>query len=291
MRNKQVMFDLILEVAQKDNRILGVYLNGSRANTKVKADIFQDYDIVYVVKETKPFIEEKQWIDVFGERLYMQYPDKHSERREIVRNYGWLIQLKDGNRLDLHVSTLDYALMDLHNDSLVTILLDKQGLFPQLPPASDVNYFVKKPLESEYLSVCNEFWWCLNNVAKGCFREEWTYVQDMLNLNVRPQIFTLLTWLVGTQTNFSISVGKSGKYMKQYLPLFLWENYLKTYSNCDGEAIWKAVFLMCDLMDSTALAIAAQLNFHYDLDEAKASRGYLDHVHALAKDASEVYAD
>ncbi|KJR46257.1 hypothetical protein UF75_3343 [Desulfosporosinus sp. I2] len=49
------MFDSILNIAHKDERIHAVLLSGSRINLNAIKDIFQDYDIVYVVKETKSF--------------------------------------------------------------------------------------------------------------------------------------------------------------------------------------------------------------------------------------------
>ena len=52
-------------------------MNGSRTNENVPKDIFQDYDIVYVVEDTESFIENKDWIKIFGEILYMQYPDEN----------------------------------------------------------------------------------------------------------------------------------------------------------------------------------------------------------------------
>ena len=79
MRTEKEMFDLILQIAKEDEGILGVYMNGSRTNVNVPKDIFQDYDVVYVVKDTKSYIENKSWIDNFGERLYMQYPDEHPD--------------------------------------------------------------------------------------------------------------------------------------------------------------------------------------------------------------------
>lgn len=50
MRTENEMYDLILEVANNDARIKAVYMNGSRTNENVPKDIFQDYDIVYVVE-------------------------------------------------------------------------------------------------------------------------------------------------------------------------------------------------------------------------------------------------
>lgn len=64
MRTENEMYDLILGIAKNDDRIKAVYMNGSRTNEAVPKDIFQDYDIVYVVEDTKSFIEDKDWIDL-----------------------------------------------------------------------------------------------------------------------------------------------------------------------------------------------------------------------------------
>lgn len=53
MRTENEIYDLILGIAQNDVRIKAVYMNGSRTNKNVPNDMFQDYDIVYVVEETK----------------------------------------------------------------------------------------------------------------------------------------------------------------------------------------------------------------------------------------------
>lgn len=52
MRKEQTIYQFILRIANNDPRILAVYMNGSRTNENALRDIFQDYDIVYVVKET-----------------------------------------------------------------------------------------------------------------------------------------------------------------------------------------------------------------------------------------------
>ena len=93
---------MILDIANKDDNILAVYMNGSRTNPNVPKDIFQDYDIVYVVKETKRFIEDRDWIKQFGTILYMQYPDENPfYPSDPEHSYGWLMIFTDGNRIDL----------------------------------------------------------------------------------------------------------------------------------------------------------------------------------------------
>ncbi|MBQ9120220.1 MAG: aminoglycoside 6-adenylyltransferase [Lachnospiraceae bacterium] len=291
MRSEQEMMQLILEVAQRDERIRAVYMNGSRTNKNVKKDIFQDYDIGYVVTENKPFIEDASWIDVFGERLYMQCPDIldtwMGEERNFEEGFGWLIQFKDGNRLDLHVVPVEEA--DITEDKLCVVLLDKDGILPQIPEATDEDYRVKRPTEKEFWAACNEFWWCLNNVAKGLWREEVPYVQDMLNHVIRNQLIKLLNWKIGFETDFQVSTGKSAKEMYRWLPADIWERFLRTYSGGKVAEIWDAVFVMCDLFEETAHEVAGKYGFLYQQEEATNSYAYLKHVRELPKEATAVY--
>lgn len=134
MRSEAEMYNLFIDIANADNRILAVYMNGSRTNKNVPKDIFQDYDIVFVVKETEVFISDKDWIKKFGNILYMQYPDESVENPGDKENfYGWLMQFDDGNRIDLHVETVIHAKENILCDRLCRILLDKENILPAIP--------------------------------------------------------------------------------------------------------------------------------------------------------------
>lgn len=294
MRTEKEMFDLIIGVAQNDDRIRAVYMNGSRTNKNAPKDIFQDYDVVYVVTETKSFQNDKSWIDIFGEQLYMQMPEETGIMlglcdSDIDKSYGWLIQFADGNRLDLHVNELEFAKESILDDKLCEILLDKDNVLPKLDKSTDKDYWIKKPNEAKFLAVCNEFWWSLNNVAKGLWRQEIPYVLDMLNLYIRTELIEMLSWQIGIKTDFSVSVGKSGKYMYKWLSKDVWENFLQTYCGANVEGIWQAVFTMCDLFDEIARKVSQQLGYTYNIQEAKNSRAWLEQVKKLDSDAQNIY--
>lgn len=287
MRTESEMLDLIIRTAKEDSRIRAAYLEGSRVNPKVPGDIFQDYDVVYIVEETLPFREDRGWIDRFGRRLYMQFPEEGPYfAADVGRCYGWLMQFADGNRLDLHVCTAGYALANLE---LYRTLVDKDGLMPESGSYSDERYWVKRPSYEEFQSSCNEFRWCLNNVAKGLWREEMPYVMDMLDLYVRPMLKRLLEWEIGSDFDFSVSPGKMGKYMKKYLPETTYRRFLATYPHAETNAVWEAVMGMCDLFEETAAELGKKLNFRYDFEEAANSRGYLEHIRQLPAHAQEIY--
>ena len=194
MRSENEMYNLILGIAKNDVRIKAVYMNGSRTNENVPKDIFQDYDIVYVTDDVKSFIEDKDWIRLFGEILYMQYPDESPDYPSDKENsYGWLMQFDDGIRIDLTAQSIAYAKEHIHDDKLCRILLDKNNILPEIPESTDADYYVKKPTQAQFLACVNEFWWCSNNIAKGLWRGEMPYVQDMTNFVVRKQLEKMLS--------------------------------------------------------------------------------------------------
>ena len=290
MRTEQEMYETILDIARKDDRVKAVYMNGSRTNPNASRDIFQDYDIVYVVDETASFIEDKKWIQKFGDIMYMQYPDESPDYLNDKNNhYGWLMQFCDGNRVDLTVQTLSYAREHIADDKLCRVLLDKDNVLPAIGESTDRERYVKRPTEEQFLSCCNEFWWCSNNIAKGLWREEITYAQDITNFVVRKQLEKMLSWKIGVKEDFGVSIGKSAKYMNRYLEKETYQRYLKTYFAADVEEAWKAVSVMCKLFDQTAKEVAAALNYRYDEHEAEMAEKYLMDVRFLPKDAKGLY--
>lgn len=292
MRSEKEFMKLILDTANADDRIRAAWIEGSRCNPSAPKDIFQDYDIEFIVSETESFQQDITWIDRFGERLYMQYPENSELYGSDVHNcYGWLIQFADGIRLDLHVCTLEHVKGAFDSDYMYQVLLDKDNCLPKrsMTELSDREFWVQKPSEKLFQCVCNEYWWCLNNVAKGLWRNEIPYAQDMLNKIVRPQLVSVLSYVIGEDNDYKVCIGKSGKYMYRYLPETWWNRFLSTYCGGNTEEIWNSVFIMCDLFDEAALCTAEKLGYTYDTVEAHNSRAYLEHVRKLPQDATEVY--
>lgn len=284
MRTENEMMELILDVAKSDGRIRAVYMNGSRVNPNAPKDVYQDYDIVYVVTETESFLKDKNWISIFGETAVVQEPENNDIgngiHADFTRMYGWLMLFKDGNRIDLHIMVLKAAAEDYLCDKLTVLLLDKDGCLPKIPPPSDERYWVKRPTQAQYKGCCNEFWWCLNNVAKGIARDELPYAMWMYNVVVRDMLVKMAEWYIGINTDFSVSAGKQGKYFKKYLPQDLYAMFAKTYSDSDYNHFWAAIFTACELFRTMAYPIAAYFAFTYNCDEDKGMMEYLNKVKA-----------
>ena len=280
MRSSEEIKKIILEKAENDPRIRAVLLNGSRANSKIAPDRFQDFDVVYIVNEIKSFISDHNWIKIFGDILIMQPPDEMIIDNEKKRSlFSYLMFFKDGNRIDLTLFPVDKLESEYKNDSLTFLLLDKDNLFPNLPPPNDKDYLIIKPTEKEFADCCNEFWWVCTYVAKGLCRNEITYAKEMFEIPVRNMFFKMIEWFIGVENNFSVSFGKSGKYMKNYLSPGLYEKILFTYPDHKPENIWNSLFLMTELFSEFANKVSHSLHFNYNKEEENNVKKYLESLH------------
>lgn len=282
MRSEEEMMKLILNTANQDERIRAAYMNGSKVNPTIEKDAYQDYDIVYAVTDIIPFIKDRRWLTVFGDTYMVQEPDDPEmfggESYDRMDKYTWLMLFDDGNRIDLTVQTLKKAQSEVTTDKLTVLLLDKDGLLPQLMPPTDRDYHVKKPSEREYLACCNEFWWCLNNVAKGIARDELPYAMQMYNCNVRDMLDRMVEWQIGINTEFTASAGKMGKFYKKYLSDELYFLYAQTYSTSDYEQLWESVLTACSLFRRIAITVADVFGYKYNQNDDKNMMQYITNV-------------
>ena len=289
MRSEREMLDLIVNTAKCDDRIRAVIMNGSRANPHAPRDFFQDFDIVYLVTDVAPFQHNLAWITHFGELMILQLPEEMQDPPP-DNNGGavYLMQFRDGNRIDLGIYPLTQA-AERAQDSQTVLLLDKDGLIEPLDPPSDRDYLPEPPTAKLFADCCNEFWWVSPYVAKGLWRQEILYAKHNLDVYVREQLMRMLTWHIGLRTQFSCSPGKLGKYFQQYLEPELWEALLATYADASYDGTWDALFAMGELFRRIAAPLAEHFGFEYPHEDDRRVSAHLYHVRCLPRDAVEMY--
>jgi aminoglycoside 6-adenylyltransferase len=278
MRSTDEMMKLIIEVANLDERIRAVGMNGSRTNPNVPKDQFQDYDIVYVVKDMDSFIRDPSWIDLFGKRIVMQTP----EAIELIPpvddgTFAYLMLFEDGNRIDL--TLVPESMADSWNggDALAIVLLDKDQQLPILPPSTDQAYWVQPPTQKLFDDCCNECWWVATYVAKGLWRGELTYAYDHLSI-VREMLIQMMNWKIGIQTQFSLSTGKNGKYLKRFLSEEEWKRFSETYPRLEDHEIWTSLFILLEEFATYADEVASTFHYTQHVVETNKVLSYLEAV-------------
>ncbi len=288
MRTERQMLDLILDTARSDDRIRAVVLNGSRANPNVPRDIFQDFDVVYLVTDVASFRADPDWHKRFGEIMVMQLPeDMQDPPAENTGIWVYLLQFIDGNRIDLSLQPVA-NLGEVLKDSLSMVLLDKDGLIPPLPAPGESSYLPRAPTAKQFADCCNEFWWCSPYAAKGLWRGQITYAKAILNEYLREQLMKMLAWYVGVKTGFSKGPGYLGKNLEKSLEPELWDLLLSTYSDASYEHTWDALFSMTDLFRRVAMYVAESFDFGYPYEDDERVSAHLRHVRLLPADAESI---
>ena len=104
MRTPEEFMKTILDFARKNENIRIVGMEGSRVNSNIPQDSFQDYDITYFVTDRESFIRDDRWISAFGRIIMMQKPEDMELFPAEEEGYSYLILFDDYiNRINYHI--------------------------------------------------------------------------------------------------------------------------------------------------------------------------------------------
>lgn len=290
MRSEAKMLKLIKTFAAENEKVRALILNGSRVNPNIKKDIFQDYDIIYLVKDVNYFKDENVIFEHFGKPVLMQKPeDKILPQPMKDGRYIYLMQFEDGNRIDMTFAS-EKHLDEILEDSLSKVLVDKDNLLSNFEEPTEKSYYTKKPSEKEFEDICNEFIWGIgSHIPKTIWRKELPLLKILINLVLRKPLLRILDWDIAIRNNYKVSTGKGYKKLKKYLEPEIWEKYKKTYSDYNYENIWDSLFLLHELFEKHAKKVAEKLNFDFPVKESEKALEFLKHVKNLPENPKSIY--
>jgi len=263
MRGYKEVMNQVLEFARDDDTIRVVMLNGSRVNINAPVDIMQDYDIVFFVSgiENISYKLNRSWINQFGELVILQQNDFEDD------SYIFLMQFKDGVRIDLRFCDIKRVNTIVKEDTLSKILMDKDNIVDQLSLPNDKIYLVKKPTEEEWDKLLNNMWWIQTYIAKGIWRDELPYVKYMYDVILIDGVRRLLSWYIGMQHEWNINVGKCGKWYKRLLENDLYSRYVSLYSSVEYEDVWNKLFKTGEFIRELGIELSTKLGYKYPMND------------------------
>ncbi|MFV0561422.1 MAG: aminoglycoside 6-adenylyltransferase [Enterococcus sp.] len=285
-RSEGEMNELIIQVAKAQSEVVAIGMNGSRANPHAPKDIFQDFDIVYVVKDMERLVKERDWLDQFGERLLMQVPTDMElfETNSKDERVTFLMLFTDGNRIDL--TLCPYSEVDhwLSEDRIIKILDDPHQFLPKIWPPTDKDYWIKTPTKKLFADCCNEFFWVSTYVVKGLCRQEFLYAQDHLFSNCQMELLRLLSWQIGEKRHYNLNLGKSYKYLPNYLSEAENQQLLALRSFDSYESLWRSLIRTQEWFHQTAASYAFSRGFFYD---GKTAEAIIEYTHEWYQKSKE----
>jgi aminoglycoside 6-adenylyltransferase len=262
LRSEEEILKQIFEFVSNEDSVRAVILNGSRLNINAPKDIMQDYDVVFFIKDLEDisYKIDQSWIKQFGNLVILQQNNFDDG------SYIFLMQFKDGLRIDLCFKDIDKLNIVAGEDSLSRILLDKDSFADKIPEPNDKIYFVKKPTEKQWDSIINNLWWIQTYVAKGIWRDELPYVKYMYDVIFMDGIRKLLSWHIGSQYDWKVNVGKCGKWFKFLLKKDLYDVFISIYSGTDYDDIWRKSFIAGELIRTVGMELSEVLGYTYPME-------------------------
>ena len=254
MRTETEMLDVILQTA-KSLQVEAVAMSGSRTDTKVQKDEFQDYDVIYVVDDLDNLTSDLSWLDQFGTRIIEQH-NVLSNRRL------YLMLFEDGNRIDLTLCPTEYIQEWVDSEADYTVLQDKKGLFvPYFP--SPQRYWTSLSSQTDFEKACNEFWWVSAYVVKGICRKQVFYATDHLYGICHQELLKVLAWQVASDRG-TVDVGKNYKYLFSYLPAEKEKEFSNLLDFSSSDKITQSLFATMQLFHQEVQYLAKKMGFDYD---------------------------
>ena len=235
-------------------------MSGSRTNSQVPQDEFQDYDVVYVVDDLDNLTNDLSWLDQFGKRVIEQEVTLGHRRL-------YLMLFEDGNRIDLTLCPKQQIQEWVDTEANYTVLKDDKGLFESYPP-SPMRYWTNPASQTDFEKACNEFWWVSAYVVKGICRNQLIYATDHLYGICQQELLKVLAWQVASDRGV-VDIGKNYKYLFQYLPTEKEKEFSNLLDFSSLDKITQSLLATMQLFHQEAQSLAQKMGFDYDKEVAE----------------------
>jgi len=273
----QDVIQRLIQWAEQRESIRAMLLTSTRAIPTASVDVFSDYDVVLVVKNIRPFFEDRSWLADFGEVLIVYCDPIYSDPDYGIEKFANVTQYADGLKIDFTLWPVELLQKILQAPALTAeldagyrILIDKDHLTEGMQPPTYTAYIPVPPTEQVYQKTIEDFLSDPPYVAKCLLRDEllpakWCLDYDMKHIFLR----SMLEWRMELDHGWSMPTGALGKGLKKRLPPEIWSQLENTYAGADIAGNWEALFRTMSLFRQVAMEVGEGLGYVYphDLDQ------------------------
>ena len=273
----QDVIQRLIQWAEQRESIRAMLLTSTRAIPTASVDVFSDYDVVLVVKNIRPFFEDRSWLADFGEVLVVYCDPIYSDPDYGIEKFANVTQYADGLKIDFTLWPVELLQKILQAPALTAeldagyrILIDKDHLTEGMQPPTYTAYIPVPPTEQVYQKTIEDFLSDPPYVAKCLLRDEllpakWCLDYDMKHIFLR----SMLEWRMELDHGWSMPTGALGKGLKKRLPPEIWSQLENTYAGADIAGNWEALFRTMALFRQVAIEVGEGLGYDYphELDQ------------------------
>jgi aminoglycoside 6-adenylyltransferase len=250
---------------EEQEGVRAMLLTSTRAVPNGKVDALSDYDVILVVRDIRPFADDRRWIGDFGEVLVAYWDPVAAEPA------GNVVQYAGDLKLDFTlwpVALLERlvtgAVLPVELDAGYRVLLDKDGMASRLREPTYRGYVPERPDEATHLTLVSDFLVGAPYVAKCLLRDELLPARWCLDYDMRyVYLLPMLEWSAECEQGWAAPVGINGKGLKRLLPPETWAEVEATFAGAGIGETWEAMFRMMALFRRVGREVGEHLGYTY----------------------------
>jgi len=247
--------------------VVALLVVGSQARTDVPADRWSDLDLIFLLDDPQPYIEDATWVREFGTPVvtFLETTlDGHWERRvlyetgedvDFVLFPASIVERLGGSTGAAELLARGYRL-----------LVDRIGLAEQLGQVSERAPAPAAPTQHEFTELASDFWYHALWTAKKLRRGEVFTAIDCLDGYMKALLVTLLGWHARA-VEPAADTWHAGRFLERWADpgaLAALERAFAHYDLRDvARALWETIDLWQGLEEETASRLGLSVALDY----------------------------
>ena len=251
--------------AQGQENIRAAVIIGSRARTDHPADEWADLDIILVVNDMQPYVEDAAWVEQIGEAwltFLERTGDGRSWERRVLFAGGYDVDFAFVPAAGL--SQLDGPPPDAANSfgRGYRVLLDKDGIVKRMQKYEMQRELPAPPAAGEFLNVVHDFWYHTLWSAKHLRRGEVWWAKGCVDGYLKHLLQCMLEWQAqaarpGTDTWLR------GRFFEEWADPQAVEALHEAFGRYDVEDIWRALVRTMEIFERVSRQTAQLWSIAY----------------------------
>lgn len=269
---RQDFLDRLIQWGEQNQLVRTIVMTSNRASAPDRVDLLSDYDVILYVSDTGYFGETEDWLSGLGSVLIRTALEKSENHGTTAYWRG--VFFDDMTKVDFTITQSDTLALIRNEPELpdvfdlgYLVLIDKDNLTSGLKAPTFKAFIPRKPTESEYRTLVENFWWCATYAAKYLWRDQFFAAKLILDTEMRQLVLQpMLEWMIEIKNDWTVQLGAFGRQFRKYLTPDMWVAVEKVFAGADKEDNWRALFAMTEVFRAAAEIVARSLGYEYPRD-------------------------
>ncbi|MCY3781331.1 MAG: aminoglycoside 6-adenylyltransferase [Chloroflexi bacterium] len=277
------LFEKVIDWADGEAAICAVVVTGSLARGDGSIDEYSDLDVQIITRDIKAYSADDSWLDALGE-VWIRFPLNEDLPYRLVWFAG-------GYKVDFQFIAVDQVRAELDSGAMsdeyqrgYIVVLDKDGLYRDLPPSPRTFPSPPSPSADEVLATINEFWFEAIHVAQFIRRREF-WVVKWRDWTMKEDLLRLLEWHARA-TGDDVNTWLLGKRILDWADDEAFHAIKEIWTGWDAAESWRGLLTQLALFRRLSVELCAALGIDYSDATHREIEGY---IHRLYKEDQEAH--